>query len=276
MTDGSVDELQAKTEAVRRLRLGVGAFLATALVLSLASPLPSSDAIGLGLFYVFLPALGWAQLPLLPVAAIERVSVYAGSAATLVVIGVTALILGFAQGNGEANTFPFLWGLPLRTVAVLTVGLVVVGLGVILAFEPMDRWKPSRGAALVFELLPRTAKEKWAFVGLSVVAGIAEEVAYRGYALSAFELLMRSPLLGVPSAWLAAAASSIPFAVLHAYQGPVGLARTAVVGFAFASSVVVSGNILPAILAHALIDILAGLVVGPWLLERSELEHQPT
>ena len=274
MTDGSVDEVQAKTEAVRRLRLGVGAFLATVLVLSLASSLPSSDAVGFGVFYVFLPALGWAQLPLLPVTAIERASVYAGSAATLALIGAAALVFGFARGG--ANTFPFLWGLPLRTVAVLTVGLVVFGLGVILAFEPMHRWKPSRGAALVFELLPRTAKEKWAFVGLSVVAGIAEEVAYRGYALSAFELLMRSPLLGVPSAWLAAAASSIPFAVLHAYQGPVGVARTALVGFALASSVVVSGNILPAILAHALIDILAGLVVGPWLLERSEMEHQPT
>ena len=261
---------------MRRLRLGVGAFFATVLVLSLASSLPFSDAIGFGLFYVFLPALGWAQMPLLAVTAIERASIYAGSAATLALIGAAALVFGFAHGDGGADTFPFLWGLPPRTVAVLTVGLVVVGLGVILAFEPIDRWKPSRGAALVLELLPRTAREKWAFVGLSVVAGIAEEVAYRGYALSAFELLVRGPLLGVPSAWIAAAASSIPFAVLHAYQGPLGVARTAMVGFALASSVVVSGNILPAILAHALIDILAGLVVGPWLLERSDLEHQPT
>jgi membrane protease YdiL (CAAX protease family) len=158
------------------------------------------------------------------------------------------------------------WGLPPRTLVPWTVALVVFGVGVIVAFEPLDRWKPSRGAALVRELLPRTGREKGAFVGLSLVAGIGEEAAYRGYALSAFGLVVAGP-------WPAVLASTLAFAVLHAYQGSVGVVRTALVGLAFGASVVGSGSLLPAILAHASIDILAGLAVGPWILATGTKEH---
>jgi membrane protease YdiL (CAAX protease family) len=263
--EGPLDEPTAQEEAARRVRVGAGAFVAVVLILSVATPLPFRDAIGLGLFYVLLPALGWAQLPLLSVALIERAAVYAGSAATLVVIGSAALIFGLAARDSGESVFPPVWGLSLRAVVLWTAALAIVGLAVIMAFEPLDRWRPGRGAALVRELLPRTRWEKLEFVGLSFVAGINEEVAYRGYALSAFGLL------GVGS-WTAVLASAVPFAILHAYQGPVGVARTAVVGVVLAGSVVASGSLLPAILAHVVIDIIAGLVVGPWFVARAERE----
>jgi membrane protease YdiL (CAAX protease family) len=261
-SEGPLDEARANADAAGRLRIGAGAFVAAVLVLSVVTPLPFRDAIGLGLFYVLLPAVGWAQLPLLPVAVIERTAVYAGSAASLVVIGSVALILGLALREDGASVFPDVWGLSLRSLLFWTTALVIVGLGVIIAFEPLDRWRPTRGSALVRELLPRTGSEKAEFVGLSVVAGINEEVAYRGYALSAFLLLGAGP-------WTAVVASAAPFAVLHAYQGPVGVARTALVGLALGASVVASGSLLPAILAHAAIDVVAGLVVGPRLLARA-------
>jgi len=265
-SEDPLDEPQAKENAARRLRVGAGAFAAVVLVLSVATPLLFRDAFGLGLFYVLLPALGWAQLPLLPVAPIERTAIYAGSAASLVVIGTAALILGLASRDGGASVFPPVWGLPLRTLVFWTAALLIGGLGVIMAFEPVDRWKPSRGAALVRELLPRTCGEKAEFVGLSLVAGINEEVAYRGYALSAIGLLGAGP-------WTAVLASAVPFAILHAYQGPLGVARSALVGLALGASVVASGSLLPAILAHVGIDIVAGLVVGPWLLAGAERER---
>jgi membrane protease YdiL (CAAX protease family) len=261
-----LDEPRAREEAARRLRIGAGAFAAAVVLLAVATPLLFRDAIGLGLFYLLLPALGWAQLPLLPVATIERSAVYAGSAASLVVIGSAALVLGLAPREGGASVFPPVWGPSLWSLVLWTAGLVVVGLGVIMAFEPFDGWKSSRGGALVRELLPRTRWEKMEFVGLSVVAGINEEAAYRGYALSAFVLLGVGP-------WAAVVASAAPFAILHAYQGPVGVARTALVGLVLGASVVVSGSLLPAMLAHAGIDIMAGLVVGPWLLARAERER---
>jgi membrane protease YdiL (CAAX protease family) len=260
-----LDEARAKEEASRRLRVGAAAFAAAVLSLALATPLPFPDAVGLGLFFVLLPALGWAQLPLLPHTVIERTAVYAGSAATLVVLGSLALVLGIAIRDDETSFFPPLWGISVGALASWTSALVIVGLGVMVAFEPLDQRTPGRGTALVRDLLPRTTWEKAEFVGLSLVAGINEEVAYRGYALSAFGLLVAGP-------WLAVAASSIPFAILHAYQGPIGILRTGLVGFALGASVLLSGSLLPAILGHAAIDILSGLVVGPWLLDRAERE----
>jgi hypothetical protein len=254
-----VAESLARVEAARRIRLGVGGFVAVVAVLSVATPLPFRDAIGLGLFYALLPALGWAQLPLVPVVEIERSAVYAGSAVSLVVIGTAALTFGLAFREGGPQVFPLVWGLQLGPLALWTVALSVAGLAVIVACEPLDRWKPTPGAALVRELLPRTRWEKTEFVGLSLVAGINEEVAYRGYAVSAVALLGTGP-------WLAVAASTVAFAVLHAYQGPLGVARTALVGFMLGASVVVSESLLPAILAHVAIDIVAGLVVGPRFL----------
>ncbi len=256
------DERETLAVVQGRLGLGVGLFLAALLGLSLVAGVGLRDAIGLAFFYLLLPALGWAQLPLLSHTVIDRLPVYAGSAATLVFIGTVALVCGARpEGEGSVNAFPGLVGLPIGVLFSWVGGLVGLGLLAVLALEPLDRQVTDGSSDIVNQLLPRTPREKRAFAGLSVAAGVGEELAYRGYALAALEPFVSGP-------WSAAVVSTVPFALLHTYQGSVGTLRTGLIGFAFAGSVVVTGSLLPAIFAHTLFDLLAGFVVGPWLLAK--------
>jgi len=66
--------------------------------------------------------------------------------------------------------------------------------------------------------------------------------------------------------WGAALLSSAVFGLLHAYQGWLGVLRTAVLGMILAASFIVSGVLWPAILAHAILDMIAGLVLGETLV----------
>jgi len=107
-------------------------------------------------------------------------------------------------------------------------------------------------------LLPRSPGEKWAFAGLSVCAGFGEEMAYRGYVLA-----MLVPLLGAAGA---VAVSSVVFGALHAYQGPQGVLRTAVMGAVMAGGYLATGSLWPVIFAHLLFDVLAGIFLADLLM----------
>jgi membrane protease YdiL (CAAX protease family) len=91
-----------------------------------------------------------------------------------------------------------------------------------------------------------------------LAAGLGEELAYRGYAILAL-----APLTGTLGA---AAVTTVVFAVMHAYQGRLGVVRTGVMGAVLAAGFLATGSILPSILAHASIDVLAGVVLGERLL----------
>jgi membrane protease YdiL (CAAX protease family) len=69
---------------------------------------------------------------------------------------------------------------------------------------------------------------------------------------------------------VAAASSTLAFAVLHAYQGAVGIVRSGLLGFLFAAAFIMTGSLWPVILVHAGVDLLSGLVLGPRMLERNE------
>ena len=247
-------------EVDRRIRFGIGLTVVSVLALSLTTDLSFWEALGLGLFYLLLPSLAVAQLPLLKTTEIERVPVYLGSAATILVIGALATGLGLASGSladlglsWTSGTQTITWAL-----AATATGLALIG-----ATWPIERRGPDGSGDFVLRLIPRTRREKRLFVSLSVAAGLGEEVAYRGYALSAIQLL-------VPGAWTAACLSSVAFGVLHAYQGPVGVFRTALIGLALAVPVLMTGSLVPGIIAHALIDVIAGLLVGPRMVTKAK------
>ncbi len=257
--DGAISERLA-TAVDRRLRVGIGLTVVGIVALSVTTRLGFWQALGLSLFYLLLPSLAVAQLPLLQVREIERTAVYLGSAATILVIG--ALALGFGVVVGGFSGLGLTWIAPLQ-MAAWVVGVTAAGLAIIGAFWPAGRSGPRGASDLVLQLIPRTAQEKRLFMGLSLVAGVGEEIAYRGYAFTAVQLL-------TPFPWTAAALSSAAFGVLHAYQGTVGIVRTALIGLILAVPVVATGSLVPAIIAHTLIDLVAGLVLGPRLVARVE------
>ena len=101
--------------------------------------------------------------------------------------------------------------------------------------------------------LPRTRRHLAHFAGLSVTAGIVEEIVYRGFMIW---------LLGnfVPL-WAAVILSSVFFGLGHSYQGLEGALRTGAAGLVFAVLYVVSGSIWLPIIGHALVDMLQGRLI---------------
>jgi CAAX protease family protein len=98
-------------------------------------------------------------------------------------------------------------------------------------------------------LIPRTQAERGMFVGLSLSAGICEEVIYRGFMMWYF---------GTWGPVAAVVLSSVVFGLGHLYIGFPHVIRTTVLGAVFALIVWLSGSLLPCIVLHAAIDWFAG------------------
>ena len=102
----------------------------------------------------------------------------------------------------------------------------------------------------VERMLPHDQGELRVFRGLAVTAGVCEEVLYRG-----FLMWYLGHWLGpVPSL----VAASIVFGIGHSYQGPRGVAVTALVGMVLGLLYLAAGSLLPAILLHAAGDLHSG------------------
>jgi membrane protease YdiL (CAAX protease family) len=243
------------------LKLLRGAFLVfpfMAAAFWLATPLGFWGALYLAFLMELLPALALAQLPLVDEdAPLPRIPVYLSSAAVILLVGAGALLVGkrevgiVAMGLGPADP---------ALVTAWSVGLTLGALFLLAVFLYLRRHFRIRETTLLARLIPVTRREKGVFVLLSLSAGLGEELAYRGFLVPVL-----SPLLG--GAWPAAVLASAVFGLLHAYQGWIGVFRTGILGFILALSMVLSGTLWPAILAHAILDVMAGVVLGRLLLK---------
>lgn len=121
---------------------------------------------------------------------------------------------------------------------------------------PSERMRAQLGG--VEPLCPRTAQELPAFLGVSLTAGFCEEVLFRG-----FLIWVLQPLVGL---WLAVALAAILFGAAHAYQGAAGVIRTGLLGLVFTAIVLLSGSLWPAIVLHAAVDAMGGVIA--WLILR--------
>ena len=193
----------------------------------------------------------------------DRPGVYAGSAVTLVLLTSLALVIG-ALGPGLAAMG--LGGVDLVTFGWATLRLAGATLLLMLVFHGVSKLAGIPESRLLRQLLPRNAHERRLFAGLSLLAGFGEEVVFRGFLLAVL-----IPALGDP--WTALLASSLAFGVLHVYQGPFGILRTATLGGLLGASVVLDGTLWPAIVVHALVDLVGGLIMGPRMVR--ELENLP-
>ena len=102
-------------------------------------------------------------------------------------------------------------------------------------------------------LLPRNKQDLRAFFGLSLTAGIVEEIIYRGFVIWYLGLVM--------PVWAAIVISSILFGLGHTYQGVGGAIKTGFVGLLFGVFYVLTGSIWLPIVGHILFDALQGLTI---------------
>lgn len=103
---------------------------------------------------------------------------------------------------------------------------------------------------VVQALLPETAAEKWAWVGLSVTAAVSEEFCFRGFLLTHGTSILRSR-------WPAAIVSAAAFGIGHLYQGWGGVVLVFIFGILFTILRFWTGSLWACVLAHALQDIAA-------------------
>jgi membrane protease YdiL (CAAX protease family) len=222
------------------------------------------DAATLAVLLLALPTLAVMQARGLRDMHVPRIPAYMSSAATLVVLG------GWCAGLGLLRRGPAALGLVSmspRLLAGWTAAVTVAGLGLMLGFRLLGAALGIEESATLRELLPRSAGERVAFAGLSLLAGLCEEIVFRGYAF---------PLLARPLGWVAAGVvTSVAFGVMHAYQGAFGMVRTAALGGVLAWAFVAAGSLWPPVAAHATIDLLGGIVLADRLMSPERTHGVP-
>ena len=143
------------------------------------------------------------------------------------------------------------WRSP-RDVAVdasLALGLWTVWM---IVDKGWDRWVGPSHAASIQTFLPRRAIEILLWVGVSVSAGICEELVFRGYFQRQFEVFTRRR-------WIALFLQAGLFGISHGYQGLEACAKIAIFGALYGLLALWRRSLRPGMIAHSGGDILSGI-----------------
>lgn len=249
-----------------------------ALILTLALPAPDGAArdsyAGIpwdfALILIFLAVVApWrgrarmARLMAVPrTTPLDRMVVYASTIALQWVL--TGLVVWRAAARGLLPA-DLAIALPDAFRALVT-GVALVGLIVLIqvaSLRHLSRLPAEQQGftgVLARRFLPQSGVEALVFFALAVTAGVCEEIIFRGFV---FTVLARA---AGDAVWVGLLGSAAMFAVAHLYQGRRGVAATFVGGLLFGVSRIVSGSILPAIVAHAVADLTVGLAAPRMLV----------
>lgn len=182
----------------------------------------------------------------------EREAIYKSSAVSAWVLAAAAML---AARFSEFSR-PQLWLSAPDPAAMAAAAAAAFAAGV--AVMVVARWLRFPEPEIVAYLIPRSTSEKIAFTGLSISAGIAEELVFRSFLIAAlFRAFGSLPLAG--------GASVAVFAVAHAYQGWRGILQVALLGVILTAPLLLTGSVYPSMAAHAGLDIATGLSLHRWL-----------
>lgn len=171
--------------------------------------------------------------------------------------GVPMSSVGFRLPEG--------WRLWVPLAATLALAALQTSSAIKVARLPAPSEKLRAQLGSVAAISPRTASELPAFFGVSLTAGFCEELLFRG-----FLVWVLQPLVGL---WVAAVLSALLFGLAHAYQGLAGVIRTGLFGLVFTAIVLLTQSLWPAIVLHAAVDAMGGVLA--WLILRHPLPASP-
>jgi membrane protease YdiL (CAAX protease family) len=140
--------------------------------------------------------------------------------------------LGFALHPGWQ-----LWA-GAGAAAAVAIGLTVQYVVVTRTAEDRARTRAEIQRAAPFA--PQTRREMAHFAGLSITAGICEEILYRAFLIWYASQFTSTSVLGLAAAVVL---SALVFGVAHLYQGPTGAARVAGIALVFGGLYVVSESL---------------------------------
>ncbi len=173
--------------------------------------------------------------------------------------GLSVEQLGLALPSGE-----FAW------LAVGGAGWFVVTavIGRVRTMRRYARGTLVRAPRSIAALLPRTATQRRFAIGVAVTAGISEELMFRGLLITA-----GVGIAGLYIVWSIVLAAVL-FAVVHLYQGP-SFILPALIGLSFTVLYVISGSLLPGIIAHIAMDV-AALTIPAHVVRRAAADVPAT
>ena len=116
-----------------------------------------------------------------------------------------------------------------------------------------ERVSPAGAARSISGYLPQGVLEGMLWGALSATAGFVEEVVYRGYLQRQFAAWTGRPRLAL-------VLQAVVFGVTHGYQGVDACIRITVFGLLFGVVAMWRRSLRPGMMAHALTDLVAGLI----------------
>ena len=192
-------------------------------------------------------AAGLQELP-------PRSKIYISTIASLWVLAFTTALV--ASYSGISPRLLGVVALPWVPFAIwFLFGLLGAG-AIILAFRAFGIGETQ----MIHHMIPVTKGEKLLYVGVSLSAGICEELVFRGF-------LIATLTVATGSVSMAIIVSAVVFGIAHAHQDAAGALRAGLLALVLSIPLLMSGSLYPGIAAHAAIDLLAGLSLSKWLLK---------
>ena len=222
------------------------------------------DALWLGVLILISGASAWSgalalrearQATPVELTTAQKHSIYqSGSAVLWILAAGTVIWWGFAGRDWAALGL----GAPRWTwpAACAALGFIVC-----LAADTARQVAPSRieGTRQRWRMetpfMPVSAPEFRGYAVLALSAGFGEEIAYRGFMIAVLYAWLGS---GWEGAALAIGLPALFFGAAHAYQGRRGVVGASAGALAWGFVVMETGSVVPAIVFHALWDLLMG------------------
>jgi membrane protease YdiL (CAAX protease family) len=202
-------------------------------------------------FAVIVPALAifsYFKVRKAPKSLPDRMRHFRGTTVTLLLFGGFSLFVGHQQ---QVDLFPLAFFPTLRAAPA---GLLMY-LAMVLYMRP--RWRKAVEARkpIVQLFMPSNATERAWWIVVAVLAGLSEEITWRGVQT----MLLAFALGSVPAA---AVVCALLFGVAHAVQGPRLMAIVCGFALGFQALVALSGALYLAMAVHIAYDVTAGLTYG--------------
>jgi membrane protease YdiL (CAAX protease family) len=159
-------------------------------------------------------------------------------------------------GGRWSRVEDFLIDLGLAALFLFTSLILLFGLRVALGLIDLHNMQKSQDEAMraLGSIAPHTYLEAGFFVLLSIIAGLFEEIIFRGYLQKQFHAFARSAVLGI-------VLSGIVFGLAHGYQGWRNMIVIAVFGMFFGILAYFRKSLRPGMIAHACQDSFAGIAL---------------
>lgn len=181
-------------------------------------------------------------------APLDRVQHFKTTVFTLVLFGSVSLL---TASNERINLFRRPVGASVLAVAAALAMYVVA----VLFMRPRWRRAVEKRTRIVHLFMPANAVERTWWITVSTLAGISEEITWRGVHPVLLTVLLGSPVAG-------AAVAAVTFGVADMVQGWKSAAIVSIFAAGFQTLVWLSGSLYLAMLVHVAYDITAGLAYG--------------